>query len=252
MNIVVDDLMTNYQLAGPKKGKLVLLLHGWGDSAKGLQQVAKDLSAKYQVLSLDLPGFGATQAPKTVWNLDDYGLFVADALKKLQLKQPYAIIGHSNGGALSIRALAQGVLKTDRLVLLASSGIRNHGSAKRLILKIIAKAGNLATVWMPERYRQALRKSLYGVAGSDALVAPHLEETFKKTVRQDVQSDAQMLSLPTLLIYARNDRAVPVADGQKYKELIRGSRLEIIEDADHFLHQQKPDQVIGLVQRFLA
>lgn len=244
--------MTNYQLLSPKKGKLVVLLHGWGDSSKGLQQLAKDLSAKHQVLTLDLPGFGATQAPKTVWNLDDYGLFVADLIKKLGLQQPYAVVGHSNGGALAIRAIAQGIIKADRLVLLAASGIRDRDSVKRIILKIIAKTGNLATIWMPERYRQALRKSLYGVAGSDALVAPHLEETFKKTVRQDVQSDARMLDLPTLLIFARNDRAVPIADGQKYKQLIRGARLEIIEDADHFLHQQKPDQVIGLVQRFLV
>lgn len=253
MNIVVDGLMTNYQLLGSKKNsKLVVLLHGWGDSSKGIAVISKELSAKYQVLALDLPGFGATQNPDEVWNLDDYGLFVANTIKKLGLKQPYAIIGHSNGGALAIRALAQGVLKADKLVLLASSGIRNRDSAKRLFLKIIAKTGNLATIWMPERYRQALRKSLYGVAGSDALVAPHLEETFKKTVRQDVQSDAMMLDLPTLLIFARNDRAVPVADGQKYKELIRGAQLEVIEDAGHFVHQDKSEQVIGLIGRFLA
>jgi pimeloyl-ACP methyl ester carboxylesterase len=250
VNIVIDGLMTNYQLSG--KGKLVLLLHGWGDSSKGLQDLAKELSKKYQVLALDLPGFGATQAPKTVWNLDDYGLFVKSFIKKMGLKEPYAIIGHSNGGALAIRSLAQGVLKADRLVLMAPSGIRDRGSAKRVFLKIIAKTGNVATIWMPARYRMALRKSLYGVAGSDIMVAPHLDETFKKTVRQDVQSDARMLDLPTLLIFARNDRAVPIADGYKYRDLIRGSQLEIIEDASHFLHLDKADQVTGLIERFLA
>jgi pimeloyl-ACP methyl ester carboxylesterase len=250
VNIVVDGLMTNYQLSG--KGKLVLLLHGWGDSSKGLSELAKELSRKYQVLALDLPGFGATQAPKEVWNLDDYGLFIASTLKKLGLKSPYTIIGHSNGGALAIRSVAQGVLKADKLVLLAAAGIRDHGSAKRLLLNIIAKTGNVATIWMPARYRQALRKSLYDAAGSDIMVAPQLEETFKKTVRQDVQSDAMMLSLPTLLIFARNDKAVPVADGYKYKELIRGAQLEVIEDASHFLHLEKHDQVTGLIQRFLV
>lgn len=250
MNIVVNGLLTNYQLSG--KGKLVLLLHGYGDSSKGLSSLAKELSDKYKVLALDLPGFGATQPPKTVWNLDDYGLFVSSVLNKLELKQPYALVGHSNGGALAIRSIAQGVIKADKLVLIAASGIRDRGSPKRLLLKIIAKTGNVATIWMPERYRQALRKSLYGVAGSDMLVAPHLEETFKKIVRQDVQSDAMMLDLPALLIYARNDRAVPVSDGQKYKELIRGAQLEVIEDASHFVHLDKADQVTGLIQRFLA
>jgi pimeloyl-ACP methyl ester carboxylesterase len=61
-----------------------------------------------------------------------------------------------------------------------------------------------------------------------------------------------MLDLPTLLIFARNDRAVPIADGYKYRDLIRGSQLEIIEDASHFLHLDKADQVTGLIERFLA
>lgn len=247
--MVVNDLMTSYQLAG--KGKLVLLLHGWGDSLQGLQALADDLSKKYQVLSLDLPGFGATQAPKDVWDLDDYAEFVAAALQKLELGQPYAVLGHSNGGALAIRSIALKKLQPEKLVLLAASGIRTRGGAKRLLLKVLAKVGNVATLWMPERYRQALRKSLYGSVGSDMLVAPHLTETFKKTVRQDVQKDAAVITAPTLLIYADQDADVPVADGHKYKQLIKNSQLEIIENAGHFVHHDQPEVVAKLVQEFL-
>ncbi|MGH7193731.1 MAG: alpha/beta fold hydrolase, partial [Candidatus Saccharimonadales bacterium] len=95
MNVVVDNLLTDYSLSG--KGRLVLLLHGWGDSSKGLAGLQRRLSDGYEVLALDLPGFGGTQAPADVWNLDDYARFVAAALKKLKLGQPYAVIGHSNG-----------------------------------------------------------------------------------------------------------------------------------------------------------
>lgn len=241
--------MTNYQLAG--KGKLVLILHGWGDSLQGLQDLAADLSKNYQVLSIDLPGFGATQAPKEVWNLDNYAEFVTAALQKLELDQPYAVLGHSNGGALAIRSISLDKLRPEKLVLLAASGIRSRGGLKRLLLKILAKTGNIATLWMPERYRQALRKSLYGSVGSDMLVAPHLTETFKKTVRQDVQKDAATVTVPTLLIYADQDADVPVADGHKYKGLIKNSQLEVIEGAGHFVHHDQPQAVTKLVQEFL-
>lgn len=67
MNIVVDNLLTNYTLSG--KGKLVLVLHGWGDSVRGVAGLQKALSADYKVLALDLPGFGGSQAPTSAWDL---------------------------------------------------------------------------------------------------------------------------------------------------------------------------------------
>lgn len=249
MNIVVDNLLTSYKLSG--KGKLVLLLHGWGDDARGLAKLQKELAADYKVLALDLPGFGGTQAPQVIWDLDDYARFVTAALKKLELKQPYAIVGHSNGGALAIRAASMELLKPEKLILLAAAGVRTNSAGKRLFLKIIAKTGNLATLWMPERYRKGLRKSLYGAAGSDILVAPHLEDTFKKTVRQDVQGDAAVIDMPTLLVYAADDNAIPVADGKQYHDLIKGSDLKVIEGAGHFVHIDQPEKVTRLIKEFL-
>jgi pimeloyl-ACP methyl ester carboxylesterase len=249
VNIVVDNLLTSYKLSG--KGKLVLLLHGWGDSAEGLAGLHKQLAAEYKVLTLDLPGFGSTQAPKTSWNLDDYAAFLRAVLDKLELAQVYAVIGHSNGGALAIRATGLGRLDTQKLVLLATSGVRTGGKGKRLVLKILAKTGNIATVWMPERYRRGLRQSLYDAAGSDMLAVPGMQETFKRVVRQDVQKDAANIDKPALLIYAKDDPAVPLADGQNYHRLIKGSRLETLPDSGHFVHLEQPARVAKLIQDFL-
>lgn len=249
MNIVVDNLLTNYTLSG--KGKLVLVLHGWGDSVRGVAGLQKALSADYKVLALDLPGFGGSQAPTSAWDLDDYARFVAAVLKKLDLQEPHAVIGHSNGGALAIRTVSMGLVKPAKLVLLAASGVRTNSQTKRFFLKVVAKTGNAATIWMPGRYRRALRKGLYGAAGSDILVMPQLEDTFKKTVRQDVQGDAAAISIPTLLVYAADDDAIPVADGKQYNSLIKHSKLHVIKDAGHFVHQDQPEKVTGLIQEFL-
>jgi pimeloyl-ACP methyl ester carboxylesterase len=249
MQIVVQGLLVHYDLAG--RGKLILLLHGWGDSAHGLGVLQAGLAKDYKVLSLDLPGFGSSQAPDEAWNLDSYAEFIKNLLNKLDLQQPYAVIGHSNGGALAVRAVSLGSLQPRKLVLLAASGIRTGHSFKRFILKIIAKTGDAATIWLPERYRQALRRSLYGAAGSDMLVVPELQETFKKTVRQDVQADAAAISIPTLLIYAADDRAAPPSYGQKYNQLIEHSRLKVIHDAGHFVHHDQPAKVEALIKEFL-
>jgi pimeloyl-ACP methyl ester carboxylesterase len=186
-----------------------------------------------------------------VWSLDEYSVFVNHFLAKLDIDSLYAVIGHSNGGALAIRAISLGELQPRRLVLLAASGIRAKGGAKRAALKTVAKVGNVSTVWLPERHRRALRKQLYGVAGSDMLVVPQLQETFKKTVRQDVQQDAAHITCDTLLIYAENDKAVPVQDGHTYNRLIKNSELHVIKNAGHFVHVDQPEQTIKLVESFL-
>ncbi len=144
MQLVVNQLLTNYSKTG--RGRVVLLLHGWGDDCRTFNDLTKELSKKYTVVSLDLPGFGQTQAPQEIWNLDNYARFVGDFLAKLELS-PYAIVGHSNGGALSIRAVAQVILKPHKLVLLASSGIRDRQNLRRLGLKAVAKTGKAATFW---------------------------------------------------------------------------------------------------------
>ncbi len=241
--------MANYTLSG--KGRLVLLLHGWGDNSKGLAGLQKDLAAGYRVLAIDLPGFGGSQAPESSWDLDDYAVFLRAALEKLNLSKPYAVVGHSNGGALAIRAMSLGMLDADKLILLATSGVRSRGGARLVFLKAAAKTGRAATVWLPAKYRNRLRRRLYDAAGSDMLAVPQMEETFKRVVRQDVQDDARSIGRPTLLVYAEDDPSVPLADGRIYERLIKGSRFETVTGG-HFVHLEHPERVAGLIKEFLG
>jgi len=92
MQIVVDGLLTSYERSGA--GKTVVLLHGWGDRASGLHNLITALSSKYDVIAPDLPGFGGTQAPKSVWGLDMYVGFVRHFVEKLKISHVYAFVGH--------------------------------------------------------------------------------------------------------------------------------------------------------------
>jgi pimeloyl-ACP methyl ester carboxylesterase len=160
-------------------------------------------------------------------------------------------VAHSNGGALAIYGLAHKQLQADKLVLIGAAGIRDRQKTKRLLIKIIAKTGKTATFWLPVEKRQKLRKRLYGVVGSDMLLVPHMQETFKQTVRQDVQEEASQLKLPTLLIYGQNDRATPPLYGEIYQQLIKGAKLQIVPDAGHFVHHDQPAQSMELIREFL-
>jgi pimeloyl-ACP methyl ester carboxylesterase len=247
MQVIVQDLATNYTRLG--KGQPVLILHGWGDTSQSWSAFAKALSAHYEVIIPDLPGFGGTEAPHEAWNLTCYAQFVHDFLQKIGIK-PYAVIGHSNGGAIAIRGIGQGIFQADKLVLLASAGVRTPRAISGL--QVMAKVGKAVSSPLPKKLRTSLRRKLYEKAGSDLLVAEHLEATFKKIVRDDVRADAAYISTPTLLVYGDADTATPLKLGQELQNVIEGSRLEVVTGAGHFIHLDAAVDVQRLTEDFLG
>ena len=250
MQAVVDSLLTNYSHYG-KGEQQVLLIHGWGDSLKTFSELEKNLQKKYQVTSVDLPGFGSTQMPDSVWGLANYAKFVQHFCDKIKLS-PQVVIAHSNGAAVAIKALANQNLTPKKVVLIGASGIRNKHKLRKLGLKVIAKTGKAATFWLPRYHKKKLQQKLYGAAGSDMLKVPHMQETFKKTVREDVQKDAVTINVPTLLIYGENDRATPPEYGELYHRLIQHSTLKLVKGAEHFVHQDQTEQVAKLIEEFIS
>lgn len=251
MQVIVDSLLTQYTHEGQGK-KTILFLHGWADTAKTFVQLRAELSKEYTVIALDLPGFGGSQAPPKAWGLDEYATFVDHFLDKIRHK-PYAIVGHSNGGAIALKSLANGQLTASKVVLIASAGVRSTGGqhAHRYVWNVVAKVGKLATVVLPKRVRSKLRSRLYTAAGSDMLVAEHMQDTFKKVVSEDIQSIAERVTVPVLLIYGDQDTATPPAYAHAFAQKLPNATLEIFHGAGHFVHQEQSYGVAQKIKDFL-
>lgn len=248
MQAVVDSYLTEYARDG--SGKTVLVLHGWGDNSKGWHGTQEKLAEKFDVVIPDLPGFGGTEAPREDWGLDEYAKFVKAFIKKFRLKV-YAIVAHSNGGAIAVRGLAKGLFNTEKLVLLDSAGIRNRYKGRTKALRIVTKTGKVFTKPLPSNVKKKLRRKLYDSVGSDMLVAEHLQETFKRVVTDDIQGDAAKLHVPTLIVYGEDDLDAPVRYGRILHTLIANSKFEIVPNAGHFVHLDKPETVLENIEAFL-
>jgi pimeloyl-ACP methyl ester carboxylesterase len=250
MNIVVDDYVVNYEYRG--KGKIVLLLHGWGDTLSTFHSISSILSTSYTLISVDLIGFGGSDAPKGALNLHDYAEFVKKFIRKLTgSDELYAIVGHSNGGAIAIKIVSEDMLRCDKLVLLASSGIRSTYKPRKKALRLAAKTAKIPIMLLPKNIQKKLKKKAYSLMGSDLFVAEHLQDTFKKVVSEDLLEQAKHIAIPTLLLYGSEDTATPPAYGEMYRQNIRGSQLEIIEAAGHFLHHTHDTEVARKIGLFL-
>ena len=249
MNVVVNGLMTNYSKVG--KERVVVCLPGWGDSTTAFDKLANVLKETYTVLSLDLPGFGGSQAPSQAWSLEDYANFTRDWLKKINVGKVYAIVSHSYGGSIAIAGIGDSKLDCERLVLLASAGVRDNKVLKRKTVELATKIAKYPTLVLPRHYRRKLRHKVYESVGSDMLLLPRMEQTFKMIIREDVRPRARLINVPTLLIYGSKDDQTPVSYGRLLTAAIAGSNLEIIQGAGHFLLSDSAEQVSKLVKEFL-
>lgn len=245
--VVVDGLMTHYRKFTRASELTAVILHGWGDNSVGFENFQKELS--FSSIALDLPGFGVSDAPNRTWGLDDYAGFVQHFLQKTSIN-PDIIIGHSNGGAIALRGIAQDKLAPEKLVLLASAGIRDQYNGRKKVLRMVAKGTKVITKPLPSKLQDKLKRRAYATIGSDLFVAEHLQDTFKKVVSDDVQADAVLIRIPTLLIYGLNDTATPVQYGEVFQKCIATSRLELVPDAGHFVHLDQQKHVLRLIKEF--
>ncbi len=249
MQVVVDGLLTNYVREG--KGRVVIILHGWGDNSTSWLKLSKDLSKTFDVVVPDLPGFGGTQSPTTTWGLNNYASFVEAFLKKIKAEQVYCLIGHSNGGAIAIRGVGQKIINPEKLVLLSSAGVRGERKGYLKGLKYAAKAGKFLTTPLPETTKKRLRDKAYKSIGSDMLVNDKLQETFKKIVSDDVKPDAKIIELPTLIVYGEDDQQTPIRYGELFHELIDHSTFEVLTGAGHFIQLDRPTEVRAAIEGFI-
>src|SRR5260370_37036210 len=93
MQIVVDGILTHYETLGDIKPALVIL-HGWKRSLNEWLPVAKQLTDRFTIVLLDLPGFGQTPRPNAAFSIYDYATFVEHFLEKHELKK-ITLLGHS-------------------------------------------------------------------------------------------------------------------------------------------------------------
>ena len=113
-------------------GAAVVLLHGWGTEAVTYHLIIEHLSRRYRVIAPDMPGFGGTYQPETVWGGAEYVAFVRAFLAALDVTEA-VLMGHSHGGRVSIRLLAdpQG-FTCQKAVLLDAAGLPTVESEKAL------------------------------------------------------------------------------------------------------------------------
>ena len=120
--VELDGVRVHYREEGD--GPAVLLIHGTLGDTTDWDGWVRELSDKYRVVRLDLPGFGLSGEIANGNYSIDRTLSVIDALMDHVKAPQFAIAGISYGGIVAFRYAATRSERTSALVLVNSAGIQ--------------------------------------------------------------------------------------------------------------------------------
>lgn len=224
----------NYESRIKNKAPIVVL-HGWGLCGDKYQALKKLLEEKgHKVFIPDLPGFGSEPLINDNMNLDDYVVFLREFIEKNKIPKPI-LIGHSFGGRVAVKYTWKYRNDVASLILTGVPVIR-HTSAKRKIAYFAAVIGGKIFQLFPKETQSFMRKILYASIGEwDYYKAGSLKQVFKNIIGEELTMYAKNISIPTLLVWGKDDRIVPASDIKKIKKYIPHVISVVVADNDHKL-----------------
>ncbi len=235
--IKIENLVVHYKTLG--KGSPLLLLHGWGHTMSFLEPLGKLLAEQFQVYLLDLPGFGLSSAPSTIYGRDEYARTIGKFMQCLNIVNP-VIIGHSFGGKITTYLASKNMAK--KIVLIGSAGIKLPRSFSVILKIYLFKLLKFLTTLPAINTLYANKLKIYGrkLGSMDYRKASGImRQILVKVVAEDVQELLPRIQVPTLLIWGNLDKETPLAMGKIMQQNIAGAQLKIVAHGDHGLIMNK-------------
>ena len=270
---LVDHQVHIITAGNPDSDRLIVLLHGFGASSLTWQQVLEPLGQAAYVVAFDRAAFGFTERPTSFGDLNPYSaagqLKVIDGLVDLYgADKEVVILGHSAGGALALGYALDYPDKVDSLILEAPAVYGTGGIPSWLnwVFSIpqIDHLGPLAVASIASSGLDLLVESYT----DPSMITAEVQASYTAPLKIDGWERAfwefnkaprslnlverlDDLRAPTLIITGDDDRVVATADSIRLNGDLPGSELVIIEGAGHLPNEEKPQEFVDAVLRFL-
>ena len=238
------------------QGEPLLVLHGAGGN-RGATQWMQQVAEHYTVWAPTHPGFGQSGDAEWMEGIDDLARFQLWFIDAAKLGRPH-VLGHSIGGwtAAEMATMSPGAL--GRLVLVAPAGLKPEQSE---ILDIFFHTpAEMRELTMHDPSTIPEWDALYGRAPTPAeleIAERNREMTARLTWKPYMHNPrlAQFLPRvpnPTLLVWGREDRIVPVECGALYRRALPNARLTVLDRCGHVPPIEQPDVFARLVLEHLG
>lgn len=237
----INGLNINYIQYGNKKGKNVILLHGWGQNTKVMDIIGKRLEKYCYITNIDFPGFGLSEEPKEALTIYEYEEIIEALLSNLKIENPI-LIGHSFGGRIAIIYASK--RKVEKLVLLAAPfRVKNKKKpSKSKVLGILKKLPIL------NKYEEFFKTKIGSTDYRNA--TPIMRKVLVNVVTTDLEEELTKITCPTLLIWGTYDTAVPIEEAIYAESIMKNAALIEFFHGTHYAFIEQIDKLIRILESF--
>ncbi|WP_296385263.1 alpha/beta hydrolase [Winogradskyella sp.] len=266
------DINLRYAELGDIKRPPIILLHGVPENLNAWYAVAPQLSKNNRVLALDWPGFGGSDSltNNKDYNPINFALAVVEFMDVLKIKNaiivatdiallPAFFIGLEYPERVSKLVVMDGIpFKRPQY---ASWELNSFTKKKSLRAKFMIK-------WFPRiSAKIGYHKGFYKKHSIPADVLKEFLSDGKNKTTQNAFSSyfqnfhkgqdyfekkAHLLETPVLVVWGKYDRFINIKLAYEIVEKLPNAQLEIIDKAGHYVHMDKPQELVKTVTKFIS
>ncbi len=246
-------------------GKIVVLLHGFGEDGIIWQQQAQYLSQYFRVIIPDIPGSGGSSLlNKTPVSIEDYASCIHQLIENILPNEntKITLLGHSMGGYITLSYAKLFPQKLNGFGLIHSTAFADSEEKKQVRLRgieTIKQYGaysflkttipNLFATDFKQKYSQQVDIL---IEQSKQFTEPALEQYYiammNRTDTTDVLREAK---IPVLFIMGTEDIAAPIKDVLQQCYLPQQSHIHILENVGHMGMMEATEAVNKSIKEFV-
>jgi len=242
------------------KGQPLVLIHGWSMHSGIWRQFAQKLGQHYQVICLDLPGHGYSEA------LEPYVLEqITEELMSAIPVQTFHVMGWSLGATVAMDMVSRFPERVTALMVLAGNPcfVQNNDwpGIKPEVLQSFADNLTLSCQTTLMRFLalqvnglnngKALLKQLkQAVLECDPPAVSVLQGGLEILRGADLTGALQLMNRPLVFILGDKDALVPVQSGEKVRQLKPTAEIHVLQNAGHLPFLTHQQQVIEIITHF--
>ena len=246
----------NIDLRRKGTGRPLLFLQGIESWIRD-EEFSNPLAKTHQVLLPQNPGFGHSELPIDFREIGDFAQFYLHMLE-IQDLCDVVVVGTSFGGWIAAEMASRCCERIGALVLANPFGIRlSDDPTIRDIQDIYAMSqAEVAEAFYhdPGANRRDVTQlpdhTLVAIARSRETMClfgwkPYMHNPSLKRWLKRVRA-------PTLVLWGESDAVMSIDYGRAYANHIPGAGFQLIEEAGHYPHVEKPAEFVAAIESFLA
>ncbi len=249
------------------EGRPLILLHGFFYDSYLWAENIDALAQHFKVYALDLWGCGYSAREPLDFGYPQYAEQVRLFMDAMGIERA-SFAGQSMGAGTAIKFCVQHRQRVDKLVLVSAAALPNPmpAMAKFFNLPMIGEffLGLNTDVFRKTALKDIFLhdKTLVTDAYFENVTRAHkIEKTvdaglkiqrneFFDTLSDEIRTLGGM-DVPTLLVWGREDKAIPLRLGQEMQRILTGSQLEILDNAGHVSNFEQAARFNPLAVAFL-